>query len=195
MILIFDTETTGLPRRGESVTSPNYPRLVEIAGILIEESDSREIASFALLIRPDGYEIPDGMVHGITQAQALAAGVPVRVALAVYSNLRRVSSAVAGHNVEFDNGIIASEFYKAGVHIPADIVDRETLCTAELGRPICALPPTERMTAAGYGGQFKMPNLTELHTHLFGEPFDGAHGALADVRAAARCLLELRRQS
>ncbi|MEX0359912.1 MAG: PHP domain-containing protein, partial [Allomuricauda sp.] len=36
--------------------------------------------------------------------------------------------------------------------------------------------------------------LTELHQHLFGEPFAEAHNATADVEATTRCFLELVRQ-
>ena len=35
----------------------------------------------------------------------------------------------------------------------------------------------------GRGGKFKLPNLTELHKHLFGEGFGEAHNATADVEA------------
>ncbi|MDZ7774594.1 MAG: DNA polymerase III subunit alpha [Bacteroidales bacterium] len=43
----------------------------------------------------------------------------------------------------------------------------------------------------GKGGGYKRPNLTELHQKLFGETFDEAHNATADVEATARCFLEL----
>lgn len=42
---------------------------------------------------------------------------------------------------------------------------------------------------AGFNG----PILQELHNHLFNEDFDGAHDALADVKATARCFFELKR--
>ena len=47
----------------------------------------------------------------------------------------------------------------------------------------CALPGM-------YG--FKYPNLTELHRKLFQKAFDGAHDALADVRACKAAYYELR---
>ena len=39
---------------------------------------------------------------------------------------------------------------------------------------------------------FKWPTLQELHSTLFNESFDGAHDALSDVRACARCFFELK---
>jgi len=41
----------------------------------------------------------------------------------------------------------------------------------------------------------KFPTLEELHTVLFGENFQGAHDALADVRATAKCFFELLRRN
>ena len=44
----------------------------------------------------------------------------------------------------------------------------------------------------GKYGKYKNPSLTQLHMHLFGEKFDDAHDALADVVACARCFFELK---
>jgi hypothetical protein len=48
----------------------------------------------------------------------------------------------------------------------------------------CAIP--------GRYGDCKYPNLTELHRKLFQKAFDGAHDALADVRACKAAFFELR---
>ena len=45
--------------------------------------------------------------------------------------------------------------------------------------------------SGGRGGGFKWPSLTQLHEKLFGEDFDAAHNASADVEATTRCFLEL----
>ena len=69
MYLIFDTETTGLPRNYNAPISDsnNWPRAVQIAwqlhdqwGTLIEHQD--------FLITPDGFDIPYDAekVHGIS---------------------------------------------------------------------------------------------------------------------------------
>jgi len=41
-------------------------------------------------------------------------------------------------------------------------------------------------------GSYKWPSLIELHTKLFDEGFDGAHDALADVKACAKSFFELK---
>lgn len=40
----------------------------------------------------------------------------------------------------------------------------------------------------------KWPTLQELHTFLFGVGFEGAHDALVDVRACAKCYWEIQRR-
>ena len=58
--------------------------------------------------------------------------------------------------------------------------------------PICKMPPTPKMLAAGFD-KFKMPKLIEAHQHLFGEGFDKAHDAMADVMACKRIYFECKR--
>lgn len=195
LVLVIDSETTGIPASGEVVTSPSYPHIVELAGLLIEP-DGREVSSFDLIVRPDGWEIPAeaAAVHGITQELALTRGVPLTLAVATYLNLRAVADEIAGHNVAFDLGIIAAAIHRLG-RTPTNAGPTIVTCTAELGEPACRLPATARMVEYGHGGKFKKPNLTELYGFLFGEPFAGAHTALADCRAAARCLVELKRRA
>lgn len=194
MIFIFDSETTGLPEpRGIPATDPRYPHLVQLAGIALDIDTEREMGSFEVIVTPDGYEIPAGMAHGITQEQALRVGVPLRLAVALYTNFRRRSTVVVGHNVEFDLGIMAAALHRVSAN-GVDTGSQRVTCTMTISTDLVKLPPTERMVKAGYGHKHKLPNLTELHQFLFGEGFDGAHSALADVRATARCLLELRRR-
>jgi DNA polymerase III, alpha subunit len=40
-------------------------------------------------------------------------------------------------------------------------------------------------------GKKKRPKLQELYTFLFGKPFEGAHDAIADIRATKDCFLQL----
>src|SRR5579863_3550758 len=134
LTIVVDTETSGLPARGEVVTSPSYPRLVELAAILAE--GEREVASFSFVVRPDGWTIPPeaAAVHGITTERAIAVGVPVTVAVAAYLNLRAVADEVAGHNVEFDLAMVAAALHRLG-RTPSHPGPSRTVCTVELGRP------------------------------------------------------------
>lgn len=62
--------------------------------------------------------------------------------------------------------------------IPSWATPIDKFCTMKAMTPVCKLH--------GNYGDFKWPKLQEAHKHAFGVEFDGAHDALADVRACAR---------
>lgn len=172
--LFFDTETTGtIPKHNR--TPQTMPHVVQLAAVLI--ADEGEVASMNVIIKPDGWEIPPGAaaVHGITTEKAEAFGIPVKAALALFSNLCRVSDQTVAHNWAFDEPVITCELKRIGQ--TSRLLEVPSFCTMEAATKICKIP-------GPYG--FKWPKLQEAHRHFFGEEFDGAHDALADVRACAR---------
>ncbi|RIV73657.1 DNA polymerase III subunit alpha [Flagellimonas aequoris] len=189
MYLIFDTETTGLPKRWDApiTDTDNWPRCVQIAwqlhddlGNLVEHQD--------FLIKPDGFNIPyeSEQIHGISTALAEEQGVPLEEVLVKFNEALSRTKFVVGQNVDFDVNIMGCEFHRYQVEsslTTLPVLDTCTEHTAEL----CKIP-------GGRGGKFKLPTLTELHEFLFGEPFAEAHNATADVEATTRCFLELVRK-
>lgn len=194
MILIYDTETTGLPPR--NATLGQQPRLVQL-GAAIFDSFGNEKASIDLLIQPDGeYEVPEpaAAVHGITTGMAQSFGVPRRTVLTLFHRMRERASVVVGHNIEYDENIMLGEFHRANfLDVYKKVcVDQLVQCTALLSEPVIKIPPTERMIRWGHADKFKKPNLQEAHRHFLGVGFEGAHSALVDVRACARIFFKLR---
>jgi len=189
LYIIFDTETTGLPRRWNAPVTDtgNWPRCVQIAwqlhdpmGRLVEHRD--------YLIKPYGFNVPYDAerIHGISTALAERDGVPLADVLAAFNEALAKADFLVGQNLGFDLNIMGCEFHRCGIESPMGrmpVLDTCTETTAELLR----LP-------GGRGGRFKLPNLTELHSHLFGTPFAEAHNATADVEATARCFFELVRR-
>lgn len=177
--LAWDTETNGIDR----------PMLVEIGAVLME--DDRERASVSLIVRPDGWRIPPtaSAVHGISENDAAALGVPLVVAVAALTNLWTNAQFRVAHNLEFDDKVFTIACGKLGR--TSSVPQPEGRCTMQMSSPILALPPTERMIAAGRGDQFKNPSLAECYRFFFGEDPPGAHSALADARAAARVYLAI----
>ncbi|MFW5706039.1 MAG: DNA polymerase III subunit alpha, partial [Bacteroidota bacterium] len=185
MYLIFDTETTGLPRDYNAPLTDfnNWPRLVQIAWQL-HSYDGELMEAKNFIIKPDGFTIPfnSESVHGISTAMAEKYGRNINEVLKEFAAALEKTTHISGHNVDFDLKIAGSEFLRNEHHNAVQgkiIVDSMIESTG-----YCELP-------GGRGGGFKYPSLSELHQKLFGQTFMEAHNAVADVVATARCFLEL----
>jgi DNA polymerase III epsilon subunit-like protein len=186
MVLFFDTETTGIPRNYKAPVSDlaNWPRLVQLAW-LVADADGNEVRCVEHIIKPQGFVIPADAVriHGISTEMAEQAGVDLGAALAEIASDLAAARVLVAHNMPFDEKILGAEFLRAGQSNPIAVKPR--MCTMQSSTDLCQLP-------GRYG--FKWPSLDELHRKLFKQGVDGAHQALADVRACARCYFELRRR-
>lgn len=189
MYLIFDTETTGIPRNYKAPVSDsdNWPRCVQIAWQLHDEN-GKIIEHKDFLIQPEGYDIPFDAekIHGISTELAKAEGIPLKEMTEQFLSVIQKAKFIVGQNVEFDINIMGAEFYRLGIDNPFPAMPALDTCT-EVTAELCQLP-------GGRGGRFKLPTLTELHEFLFDEPFAEAHNATADVEATARCFFELVRK-
>ena len=186
MYLIFDTETTGLPKRWDApiTDTGNWPRCVQIAwqlhddmGKLIEHQD--------FLVQPEGFNIPYDAekVHGISTELAEADGLPMAEVLEKFNIALSKSKFIVGQNLKFDINIMGCEFHRFGIESQMSSMPVLDTCT-EVTASLLQLP-------GGRGGKFKLPTLTELHSYLFNKPFAEAHNATADVEATTRCFFEL----
>ena len=189
MYLIFDTETTGLPKKWDAPITDlkNWPRVIQIAWQLHDEwGELMEQRDF--IIRPDDFDIPydSEKVHGISTALAHKKGIELDEALAHFNEAIEQCDFIVGQNVSFDIKVTGAEFLRR--EIESELTEKPVLdtCTEKTAQ-LCQLP-------GGKGGSFKLPNLSELHEHLFDEQFQEAHNASADVEATTRCFLELIRR-
>ena len=189
MFLIFDTETTGLPKKWNAPLSDseNWPRCVQIAW-QIHDFNGLCIENKSFLIKPEGYTIPyeSEKIHGISTSLANSRGEKIKKVLKTFLNSISKCKYICGHNVKFDINIIGAELFRIGHEnkigqVP--IIDTCSEITAEISK----LP-------GGRGGKFKFPTLSELYFNLFNENFIEAHNATADVEATSRCLMELFRR-
>ena len=186
MYLIFDTETTGLPKRWGAPISDtdNWPRCVQIAWQLHDEM-GKIIENQDYLIRPDGYNIPYDAerIHGISTELAQAEGVLLSEVLEKFNIALSKSKFIVGQNLGFDVNIMGCEFFRLSIESPMSKMPILDTCT-EVTASLLKLP-------GGRSGKFKLPTLTELHQYLFNKPFAEAHNATADVEATTRCFFEL----
>jgi DNA polymerase-3 subunit alpha len=186
MYLIFDTETTGLPKNYKApiTDTDNWPRCIQIAWQLHDEL-GRLVEAKNYLIRPDGFAIgyDAEQIHGISTHLAKEIGRDLKEIIVEFNTVLERTKFVVGHNIDFDLNVMGCEFHRLGLETKLNQLPYLDTCSEKTAH-MCQIP-------GGVGGKFKLPTLSELHNHLFGEAFVEAHNASADVEATARCFLEL----
>ena len=189
MYLIFDTETTGLPRNFKApiTDTDNWPRVVQLAWQLHDES-GKLIKHNAAIIKPNGFTIPfdSEKVHGISTALATYVGRELDEVIAEFMYDLKQAKFIVGHNLKFDVNVMGCEFVRMEMDSPLENIPVLDTCTEESAALV--------QLTGGKGGRFKLPTLTELYGFLFNESFNEAHNATADVEATTRCFLELIRR-
>jgi len=183
--IFFDTETTGLPT-GPHSAYWKWPRIVQIAWLLADE-DENIISKNNLLVRPNGYTIPDRVIkiHGITNEKASSEGVSVEHALHQFLSDTNYADTLVAHNVAYDYGVVRGELLRK--NIPDFLRKHNRFCT------MTAKPVLDFCKSFRANGSRNCPSLSELYYLLFGKRFSNAHDAFADTEACAKCFFKLKK--
>ena len=205
-LLIFDTETTGLPPKSKTLKNEElhlWPHVVQFSYIVYDTSTHRIIK-----IKDDIIHIPIVMcqevidIHGITNEMAKASTCHVEDSLQeFYADYLKVDQLIA-HNFQFDWNMIQIElmrlairentqnerdFYISILKNIQEISIEKFYCTMTNSTAICDLK-----TRSKFGKEFvKFPKLSELHYHLFGVVPRNLHNSLNDVVICLRCYYKL----
>lgn len=177
MKLFFDTETTGIADMRSRPDAPHQPHIVQLGAILCD-SERRVVAEMNLIIRPTTWTVPveASNIHGITTERAEKYGVSLLPTLRLFIGLCERAELIVAHNFDFDDLMIQAELHR--LDMASEVEHHKArlgYCTMRASTSVLKLP--------GKYGNFKWPNLQEAHTHFLGRPFEGAHDAMADVRA------------
>lgn len=188
MYLIFDTETTGLPHSYSApiTDTDNWPRLVQLAWQL-HDGKGKLVNRGNHIIKPDGFTIPfnSEKIHGISTKRALEEGKDLQEVLDLFQKDIDQATKTIGHNIEFDNKIVGTEFFRIDQEaLGNNLLAKENIDTSLVSKEFCQLQ-------GGIGGRLKSPKLIELHQKLFGVGFEDAHDAAYDVDATAKCFFGL----
>jgi DNA polymerase III subunit epsilon len=185
MYLLFDTETTGLPKNWKAPVTDlrNWPRLVQIAWLFYDEKGNQS-AFKNYIIKPEGINIPPEVtrIHGISNEMALVEGSNLNLVLSEFKTFIDQAEFLVAHNISFDEKIVGAEFLRC--NMTNILPDKRRICTMEKTTDFCAIP-------GPYG--YKWPRLSELHHKLFQSDYEEKHNAAADILATAKCFWELKR--
>lgn len=193
--LIFDTETTGLPKNWQAPMADldNWPRVIQLAW-LVADNRGETLKSHEILIKPNGWEIPKEKFwidHGFDTDISLRDGQPLDAAMGVFVEDMQTCEYMVSHNLDFDRNVLGAEMLRLGLKSPRKLTK---ICTKELATDFCKLPfEGQRAWLSKQKGaqRYKWPKLEELHKILFGVDFGNKHQAGGDVAALKDCFFEL----
>lgn len=185
LALVYDFETSGLPLFKEPSEHPDQPHIVQVGAELIDLDTRRVHGTLDVIVKPDGWVIPDDVaaIHGTTTEVALQVGIPEHLALRILLAMWRRAEVRIGHNEQFDARIARIACMR---FLDAEVADEwkagNAECTQLLATPILKLPPTDKMKAARRF-HHKSASLGEAFEFFTGKKLEGAHSAIVDVRA------------
>lgn len=195
-VMVFDTETTGLPKYMKHTPNQNnldnWPHIVQLSYIIYDTDTDRVLNITDHIIRvPEGVQITEenAAIHGITQ-EISQQGIPLNMVLDEFMvDFDKVDLIVA-HNIEFDKKMLMVELYRANYILCVDKIDTSTkyVCTMQEGIDLCNIKAFTKIEKKEY---IKWPTLAELCHHLFHYEPKNLHNSLNDVAICLRCFLKM----
>ncbi len=190
-VLIFDTETTGLPigRNPSIFDTDKWPHIIQLSYIVYDTNELELVTCKDYVIKlDDSVEISRESIdiHGITRMMSKRKGVDLSIALNNFNQALKSCDWVVGHNISFDKRMIMVESNR--LKIPQyftnyDGTGKKEYCTMKNTIDLCQIAAISR-TGEVY---HKYPKLQELHEYLFNTKAKGTHDSMGDVLICMRC--------
>ncbi len=183
-VLMIDTETTGLPKKGDEYAF-EQPWVIQLGALYFDlASDRFEHIVNTLVVPPEGvyFEPKAVAVHGFDEDMVRANGRPMYDVMSELRDLRKQADVVASYNWDFDERIVrtssirtSDDFQNEGRVLGTHNVDAHHHCVMK-----------QSMTY--FRARYK---LGQVYQRLMGKQMEDAHDALADAVAAAIIMKEL----
>ena len=165
LALIFDVETTGLPkkRKADIFDFENWPHVVQISWLIFNVTNGKIISINDHVIRLQEWKtIPEeaSKVHGITNDIMREKGENIIDILNKFNNDLMECQIMVAHNIEFDKTIIGVESLRWLDYNIFDKYNNMKYCTMRRSRKI----------------KKKWMKLVDLHEHLLNNGYTYNHG-------------------
>ncbi len=190
-VLVFDTETTGLPKtKGfgnfysyKDLSKYDSSRIVQISWRLFKNKVC--VKEYDYVIKPDNFEIHNSEIHGITTEFANKNGYDLEYVANIFLNDIQEADTIVAHNYNFDKNILLSELYRKGCfeNLISIFESKNSFCTMD--------KTTNILNLKNKGGYIKAPRLSELYTFLFNKDPTNLHDSKYDTRHTSDCFFEL----
>lgn len=164
--VIFDTETTGLPKHPDAKAEVQ-PRIIEFGAVVIDAATGDELKAVNFLINPEQpLEEIITKITGLTDDDLKDQPTWDEIAPSIAAIFRECD-IMSAHNLPFDSYLIKLDNERHGIE--------------DWPWPQCGLC-TAQENADIWG---RRPKLLQLYEHVFGKPLEQTHRASDDARALA----------
>lgn len=187
-ILIFDTETSGLPsnRNASIYEIEKWPYILQLSYIVydIDTHNLVTVENDYINIDPSIVIDPKSTkIHNITR-EHLDSGILIKDALNKFNMYANQSNVMIAHNVSFDKRMLMVEGLRTNIKMNI----HDTYCTMKNGVDVCRIVKVSS-TGENY---YKYPTLSELHYKLFQTTPNNTHNALIDILICMKCYCKMR---
>jgi DNA polymerase III epsilon subunit-like protein len=205
-ILVFDTETTGLPKTKilNKYVLELWPHIVQFSYIIYDTEIDTIIKLKDYIIKvPDSLVISEDVskIHGITNEISFSKGVSITGVLDEFFHDFGDVDHIVGHNVLFDINMIKVELNRLQLdvlyanknsiyqeYLNLLINSKNMYCTMKESIDLCAIETKDK-----FGRNYnKFPKLIELYQKLFQISPSNLHNSLNDVIVCLRCFMKLK---
>ena len=196
-ILVFDTETTGLPEKNVSIYDVSkWPHIIQLSYIFYDISNNISVIKDDYInIREDIEINPMSFEkHGISREILNEKGINIRTALLDFNRYLETADLVVGHNISFDKRMIFVESMRNRIDqqftqfVNGNKVCKPEYCTMKNTVDFCGL---HYQTRAGKEMK-KNPKLQELYEKIFPNTNvpENLHNSIVDVAVTIRCYMK-----
>lgn len=209
-IIIFDTETTGLPKSRQSLVTntEEWPHIVQFSYIIYELTTNQiEVVSDHIIKLEEDINIPEesSKIHGITKEISNEKGVSIKEVIDRFIVDLSDCELLIAHNLEFDMNVLIvelirmnryAELLEDNVSINFNNTAYEKIINI---KKYCTMKETEKkcnIKAVSQTGKeyTKYPTLGELHYYLFRSYPKNLHNSLNDILICLRCFYMLQKK-
>tara|TARA_B100000902_G_C27314441_1_gene920363 strand:- start:1777 stop:2439 length:663 start_codon:yes stop_codon:yes gene_type:complete len=196
-ILVFDTETTGLPERNASIYDNNkWPHIIQLSYIFYDISNNISVIKDEYIRINTNIEINEESfkIHNISHDILKNKGINIRTAINDFNKFLDLADVVVGHNLSFDKRMMFVECIRNKMQQKFTKFDgnnkitKPEFCTMKNTIDFCGLYYTNRS-----GKKMKKnPTLSELFLKLFPEEVlpNNLHNSIVDVAITIRCYIK-----
>jgi hypothetical protein len=205
-LLVFDTETTGLPKT--KVISPDtldqWPHIVQFSYIIYDSSINTIVETQNYIIKiGENIIIPEDsiQIHGITNEASRSRGTSLSFVLTEFFDNLKECDQIVGHNISFDinmirvellriiyfNAITRRELYDLKTNLYFLNNFKSVKCTMKMAFQLSYIQVIDKQGKP----YFKFPKLVELHQKLFDVTPNNLHNSFNDILVTLRCFIKM----